>query len=92
MFLIFGDSFTLWFYVHAERGQLVIKCNEPEAYCGTFKALTKLVCRCLSEMGDGSIVLQILEKVLLEQIVSLFLIIRISKSFATFSYNNTANA
>ncbi|VVB13439.1 unnamed protein product [Arabis nemorensis] len=56
------------FKVAPEKGQLVINCNEPEAYRGTFKALTKLVCKCLSEMGDGSIVLQILEKVLLEQI------------------------
>lgn len=48
-----------------------MECNEWETYCGTFKALTNLVCSCLAEMGDSSLVLQILEKVLLEQIVSL---------------------
>jgi hypothetical protein len=55
--------------VHAEKLQSSIECNERETYCGTFKEVTKLVCSCLSEMGDSSLVLQIVEKVLLEQIV-----------------------
>ena len=37
---------------------------------GTFKSLTNVVCSCLSQMGDNSIVFVILEKVILEQIVS----------------------
>lgn len=36
----------------------------------TFKELTKLVCSYLSTMGDRFIVLQIIEKVCVEQIVS----------------------
>ncbi|EOA19939.1 hypothetical protein CARUB_v10000191mg [Capsella rubella] len=52
-----------------EKLQVVMECNERKTYCGTFQALTNLVCSCLSEMGDGSLVLQILEKVLLEQII-----------------------
>uniref|UniRef100_A0A6N2N696 Pre-rRNA-processing protein Ipi1 N-terminal domain-containing protein n=1 Tax=Salix viminalis TaxID=40686 RepID=A0A6N2N696_SALVM len=35
---------------------------------GTFKSLTNVVCSCLSQMGDNSIVFVILEKVILEQI------------------------
>ena len=36
----------------------------------TFKSLTSIVCSCLSQMGDNSLVFVILEKVILEQIVS----------------------
>lgn len=36
----------------------------------TFKALTELVCAYLSRMGDSFIVLQIIERVCVEQIVS----------------------
>jgi len=57
------------FKVVPEKLQSSIECNERETYCGTFKEVTKLVCSCLSEMGDSSLVLQIVEKVLLEQIV-----------------------
>ncbi|KAG7572879.1 hypothetical protein ISN44_As09g012200 [Arabidopsis suecica] len=35
----------------------------------TFKALTNLLCSCLSGMGDSSLVLQILEKSFVEQII-----------------------
>ncbi|CAN8267881.1 unnamed protein product [Cochlearia groenlandica] len=42
---------------------------EKEKSCSTFKALTSLVCSCVSEMGDSSLVLHILEKALIEQIV-----------------------
>ena len=37
---------------------------------GTFKLLTSVVCSKLSQIGDNSLVFQILEKVTLEQIVS----------------------
>ncbi|ESQ40559.1 hypothetical protein EUTSA_v10012647mg [Eutrema salsugineum] len=57
------------FKVVSEKGQLAMECNVQETYRGTLKVLTNLVCSCLSEMGDGSLVLQILEKVLLEQII-----------------------
>ncbi|CAL9229381.1 unnamed protein product [Arabidopsis halleri] len=57
------------FKVVPEKLQSPIECNERETYCGTFKEVTKLVCSCLSEMGDSSLVLQIVEKVLLEQII-----------------------
>ncbi|CAH2073868.1 unnamed protein product, partial [Thlaspi arvense] len=53
------------FKVGSEKGQLATECNEQD----TLKALTALVCSCLSEMGDGSLVLHILEKLLLEQII-----------------------
>ena len=36
----------------------------------TFKSLTSVVCSCLSQMGDNSLIFVILEKVILEQIVS----------------------
>ncbi|KAG6754021.1 hypothetical protein POTOM_042029 [Populus tomentosa] len=36
----------------------------------TFKSLTSVVCACLSQMGDNSLIFAILEKVILEQIVS----------------------
>jgi len=36
----------------------------------TFKSLISVVCSCLSQMGDNSLVFAILEKVILEQIVS----------------------
>lgn len=49
-----------------------MECNEQETYRGTLKELTERVCSRLLSMGDGSLVLQILEKVLLEQIVSLY--------------------
>ncbi|XP_059668653.1 uncharacterized protein LOC132313744 [Cornus florida] len=35
---------------------------------GTFKSITSVVCSCLSQMGDDYLVLQILEKVILDQI------------------------
>ncbi|KAI9153867.1 hypothetical protein LWI28_017694 [Acer negundo] len=38
--------------------------------CGTFKSLTNAVCSCLSQMGDDSLVFQILEKVILDQLLS----------------------
>ncbi|CAN8258267.1 unnamed protein product [Cochlearia groenlandica] len=44
-----------------------IECDERRET--TFKALTNLVCSCLSGMGDNSLVLQILEKVFVEQII-----------------------
>ncbi|CAN8257038.1 unnamed protein product [Cochlearia groenlandica] len=47
----------------------VVSEKEQETDLDTFKTLTGLLCSCLSEMGDGSLVLQILEKVLLEQII-----------------------
>ncbi|KAF8096474.1 hypothetical protein N665_0307s0005 [Sinapis alba] len=56
------------FKVVPEKGQIAMECNEQETCRGTLKALTDLVCSRLSDMGDGSLVLQILEKVLLEQI------------------------
>ncbi|KAK1562182.1 hypothetical protein Q3G72_007583 [Acer saccharum] len=37
---------------------------------GTFKSLTNAVCSCLSQMGDDSLVFQILEKVILDQLLS----------------------
>ncbi|KAK2639319.1 hypothetical protein Ddye_027114 [Dipteronia dyeriana] len=37
---------------------------------GTFKSLTNAVCSCLSHMGDDSLVFQILEKVILDQLLS----------------------
>ena len=37
---------------------------------GTFKSLTNTVCSCLSQMGDDSLVFQILEKIILDQLVS----------------------
>ncbi|KFK25037.1 hypothetical protein AALP_AA8G058400 [Arabis alpina] len=67
--LSFVISLIARFKVVPEKVQVAMECNEPETNRGTFKALTNLVCKCLSEMGDGSIVLQILEKVLLEQII-----------------------
>lgn len=36
----------------------------------TFKSLTSVVCSCLSQIGDNSLIFAILEKVILEQIVS----------------------
>ncbi|CAN7069344.1 unnamed protein product [Brassica rapa subsp. trilocularis] len=42
--------------------------HAEETHRGTLKAITELVCLRLSKMGDGSLILQILEKVLLEQI------------------------
>uniref|UniRef100_A0A1J3DZ73 Testis-expressed sequence 10 protein-like protein n=1 Tax=Noccaea caerulescens TaxID=107243 RepID=A0A1J3DZ73_NOCCA len=57
------------FKVVPEKGQLAMECNEHETSRDTFKALTNRVCSCLSEMGDGPLVLQILEKILLEQII-----------------------
>lgn len=56
------------FKVVPEKGQFSMECNKQETYRGTLKALTDLVCSRLSNMGDVSLVLQILEKVLLEQI------------------------
>ncbi|CAH8312798.1 unnamed protein product [Eruca vesicaria subsp. sativa] len=56
------------FKVVPEKGQFSIECNEQETYRGTLKVLTERVCSCLSDMGDGSLVLQIIEKVLLAQI------------------------
>lgn len=38
--------------------------------CGTFKLLTNAVCSCLSQMGDNSLVFRILEKAILNQLVS----------------------
>ncbi|CAH8272375.1 unnamed protein product [Arabidopsis lyrata] len=58
------------FKVVPEKLESAIECDEQETYCGTFKELTNLVCSCLSEMGDSSLVLQILEKVFVEQIIS----------------------
>ncbi|XP_013684189.1 uncharacterized protein BNAC09G49190D isoform X1 [Brassica napus] len=59
------------FKVVPEEGQFSMECKEQETHRGTLKALTELVCLRLSKMGDGSLVLQILEKVLLEQIQNL---------------------
>lgn len=59
-------------HIHAEEGQFSMECKEQETHRGTLKAFAELVCLRLSKMGDGSLVLQILEKVLLEQIVSLY--------------------
>ncbi|KAG2242093.1 hypothetical protein Bca4012_012675 [Brassica carinata] len=56
------------FKVVPEKDQLAMECNEQETYRGTLKELTERVCSRLLSMGDGSLVLQILEKVLLEQI------------------------
>lgn len=36
----------------------------------TFKSLIRVVCSCLAQMGDNVLLLAILEKVILEQIVS----------------------
>ncbi|KAG7556642.1 Armadillo-type fold [Arabidopsis suecica] len=58
------------FKVVPEKLESAIECDERETYCGTFKQLTNLVCSCLSEVGDSSLVLQILEKVFVEQIIS----------------------
>lgn len=65
-----------------------MECNKQETYRGTLKALTDLVCSRLSNMGDVSLVLQILEKVLLEQIVSLYFDNTYINHTNTFSYNN----
>ncbi|CAN6874647.1 unnamed protein product [Brassica oleracea var. botrytis] len=56
------------FKVVQEEGQFSMECKEQETHRGTLKAFAELVCLRLSKMGDGSLVLQILEKVLLEQI------------------------
>ncbi|CAE6123208.1 unnamed protein product [Arabidopsis arenosa] len=58
------------FKVVPEKLESAIECDERETYCGTFKQLTNLVCSCLSEVGDSSLVLQILERVFVEQIIS----------------------
>ncbi|CAL9231712.1 unnamed protein product [Arabidopsis halleri] len=58
------------FKVVPEKLESAIECDVRETYCGTFKQLTNLVCSCLSEVGDSSLVLQILEKVFVEQIIS----------------------
>ncbi|XP_070665099.1 uncharacterized protein [Malus domestica] len=34
---------------------------------GTFKSLSRIVCSCLSQMGDNTLVLQMLEKIILDQ-------------------------
>ncbi|XP_020884472.1 uncharacterized protein LOC9315060 isoform X2 [Arabidopsis lyrata subsp. lyrata] len=47
--------------------EMGIECDERRET--TFKALTNLVCSCLSGMGDSSLVLQILEKAFVEQII-----------------------
>ncbi|KAJ0266271.1 Ipi1_N domain-containing protein [Hirschfeldia incana] len=66
--LSFLISLIARFKVVPEKGQLAMECNEQETYRGTLKALTDRVRSYLSKMGDGSLVLQILEKVLFEQI------------------------
>ncbi|KAL9811648.1 putative testis-expressed protein 10/pre-rRNA-processing protein Ipi1 [Arabidopsis thaliana] len=57
------------FKVVPEKLNSSIECDERKANCGTFKTLTNLVCSYLSEMGDSSLVLHILEKVFVEQII-----------------------
>lgn len=37
---------------------------------GTFKSITSIVCSCLSQMGDSSLVFKLLEKMVLDQLVS----------------------
>lgn len=42
---------------------------------GTFKLLTNTVCSCLSRIGDDSLVFQILEQVIFDQLVSCDLVV-----------------
>lgn len=69
-----------------------MECNEQETYRGTLKALTDLVCSRLSNTGDVSLVLQILEKVLLEQIVSLYIFFFLNIVSLYFDNTNMLNA
>lgn len=54
-----------------DNNTLSVKEHEPKiSNCGTLKLLTSVVCSCLMHIGDESTVLQMIEKVIIDQIVS----------------------
>ncbi|KAL7198113.1 hypothetical protein ACSBR2_020602 [Camellia fascicularis] len=55
------------FKVYAERSCPMLE-NDEISNCGIFKSITRVICSCLSQMGDYCLVFQILEKVVLDQI------------------------
>lgn len=62
----------LKFVIHhhfAEKVYLVTKCDEKSNW-KTFKNVTRIVCSSLSQIGDDNLILQMLEKIIVDQIVS----------------------
>ncbi|KAH7554167.1 hypothetical protein JRO89_XS12G0124800 [Xanthoceras sorbifolium] len=58
------------FKVFPENINPVVENDVKISNRGTFKLLTNAVCSCLSQMGDDSLVFQLLEKVILDQLLS----------------------
>ncbi|XP_007027964.2 PREDICTED: uncharacterized protein LOC18598398 [Theobroma cacao] len=56
------------FKVYPENICPVKESDVQISNCGTFKSLTCMVCSCLSQMGDSSVVFRILEKAILDLI------------------------
>lgn len=66
----FGSLLTsemLFFFDFAEIGSPGFK-SDP--FCQTFKLMTSLLCSYIAQMGDNYLVLQMIEKVMIDQIVS----------------------
>lgn len=53
----------------AEKVYLATKCDEKSNW-KTFKNVTRMICSSLSQIGDDNLVLQMLEKIIVDQIVS----------------------
>lgn len=60
-------SEILFFFNSAEIGSAGFK-SDP--LCQTLKSMTTVLCSYMAQMGDNSLVLQIVEKVIIDQIVS----------------------
>ncbi|KAI6677920.1 hypothetical protein NL676_038716 [Syzygium grande] len=57
------------FKVSPDNNTLSVKEHKPKiSNCGTLKLLTSVVCSCLMHIGDESTVLQMIEKVIIDQI------------------------
>ncbi|XP_022766966.1 uncharacterized protein LOC111311659 isoform X2 [Durio zibethinus] len=57
------------FKVFPENIYPVIESDVKVSNCGTLKSITSIVCSCLSQMGDSSVVFQIIEKAILDLIL-----------------------
>ncbi|XP_043726037.1 testis-expressed protein 10 homolog [Telopea speciosissima] len=56
------------FRVHPENFDPSLENDEKIPNHGTFKAITSVICSCLSQMGDDNLVLQTLEKTIVDEI------------------------
>ena len=58
-----------WFFIFAENVNVIEK-EVNISNQGTYKSITSIVCSCLLQMGDGPLVVILLEKMVIDQMVS----------------------